>query len=152
MRKISIAAGKTPRLIQHLVRLCCVAVLQTLRTAGSSTNMLTIIFRIILAIVHYGYTNFEKVRSRLKYARLSCAKIYCRLRFGSKCDMCTADLETLRLKQTVENVDKLPVHLCILLGPGDEERIEFSHLARILRWSIIAGIPYVSFYDQDGEF
>ncbi|XP_043275640.1 dehydrodolichyl diphosphate synthase complex subunit Nus1 [Venturia canescens] len=111
--------------------------------------MLTILFRVILAIVHYVYTICEEIELKLKFV-----KVYWRLRFGSKFkseyEKCQSNLETLELKRSVENVTKLPVHLCILVEAEYSERIEFSHLVRILRWSITAGIPYVSFYDHDG--
>uniref|UniRef100_A0AAG5DCQ9 ditrans,polycis-polyprenyl diphosphate synthase [(2E,6E)-farnesyldiphosphate specific] n=1 Tax=Anopheles atroparvus TaxID=41427 RepID=A0AAG5DCQ9_ANOAO len=53
----------------------------------------------------------------------------------------------LAIKSRLENVEKIPKHLVVVLGP---EEPNSALLSKFIFWSYAAGIEYVSFYDHNG--
>lgn len=109
--------------------------------------MLTIIFRVILALAHSGYVAYTAVNRRLSAARRFCVKLW--RQWQPAHDDYEIRKENDILKRSAGLLKKLPGHLCIVIGHG--ERVSFLDLVRILGWCIAVGIPYVSFYDHDGS-
>lgn len=56
-----------------------------------------------------------------------------------------SDVEYINLN--VKNMTKIPNHMTVLLGTED---LSYSDIAKIIKWSLAAGINYVSFYDITG--
>ena len=115
--------------------------------AGGIENMLTIIFRVILSIAHTGYKVATVVKSRWAYVRRLSVKIW--RQWQPRHDDSEIREESDILEKSLEEINKLPRHLCLLVG--HEDQISFFDLVRILGWCIAVGIPYVSFYDHDGK-
>ncbi|XP_058128030.1 dehydrodolichyl diphosphate synthase complex subunit nus1 [Anopheles ziemanni] len=53
----------------------------------------------------------------------------------------------LAIKLQLQNVDKVPKHLVVVLGP---EEPNYTMLSNYILWAYAANIEYVSFYDHNG--
>lgn len=109
-------------------RLCCVNWLLRI--------IMQVILRLLLAIIHVFYDFIYW--SRLQWN--SCIKLIFKSENSSE--------ENNVLIESIKGVRNLPKHLVVILG---HEEISFVDLIRIIGWCVIAGIPYVSFYDHNGE-
>lgn len=47
----------------------------------------------------------------------------------------------------VRKLDKIPVHLTMLLG---QEKPSLKDLSNVVLWSLLSGISFISFYDSQG--
>ena len=53
----------------------------------------------------------------------------------------------LVLRKRLSRLEKLPVHISLVVV---ENEISFSDIARVIAWSLTAGIAYITIYDQRG--
>lgn len=62
-------------------------------------------------------------------------------------DYWQCDQQRMLLAQAVHELQKLPQHLVLIIGP-DEQYVDVAQLKRIFEYTQIASIPYVSVYDR----
>lgn len=62
-------------------------------------------------------------------------------------DYWQCDQQRVLLAQAVHELQKLPQHLVLIIGP-DERYVDVAQLKRIFEYTQIASIPYVSVYDR----
>jgi hypothetical protein len=51
------------------------------------------------------------------------------------------------LRKRLSGIEKLPVHLSLVFVEDD---LSFSDIARLVAWSTVAGVAYISVYDGKG--
>lgn len=98
-----------------------------------------IIFRVLLTLIHLLYGSFLWGRRQWREWKLWCDELW----HGKD-----SRLEAEVLISSIKGVGNLPKHLAVILG---HEAVSFLDLVRIVSWCVIAGIPYVSFYDHNGN-
>lgn len=89
--------------------------------------------------LHILYTILENILVLWVYINLKIKEIR-RL----KCSKDSAEF----VSENISGVLKKPQHLVLIL---DEENILYEDLARLIIWSLAAGISYFSFYDKTGK-
>lgn len=94
-----------------------------------------VIFRLVLAVIHVFYEFIYWIRHQWKLCTA--------LLFSNR----NSTVENDVLIELVKRVTKLPRHMVVILG---HEKVSFQDLAKIISWCVIAGIPFVSFYDHNG--
>lgn len=55
---------------------------------------------------------------------------------------------SLRLQRDVQRLEKLPVHIGLLVT---EEELSYTHIANLVVWCMAVGISYISVYDNCGK-
>lgn len=102
--------------------------------------MLSKFVRIVLWVfIHILYTILENILVLWVYINLKIKEMG-RL----KCSKSSAEF----VSENISGVLKKPQHLVLIL---DEENILYEDLARMIIWSLAAGISYFSFYDKTGK-
>lgn len=71
---------------------------------------------------------------------------------GKKCSLQEETVTKSDIRLLLEHVPRIrksPKHVVFL---ADTDNHTFSDLAQVVIWSLVAGIPYVSFHDITGKF
>lgn len=97
-----------------------------------------IILRVLLTLIHLSYDLIQWSGRRWKEGKSWCDELW-----NGKDTSVDADV----LARSLKGVGNLPRHLTVILG---HEEVSFLDLVRIVGWCVIAGIPYVTFYDHNG--
>lgn len=98
------------------------------------------VYKLLWHLVHTVFTIFKCIHDI--YLQLECKLIEWRL--GNRCEAQILD----NLQKATAKLKKMPKHLTILLGT---EEPSHNDLAKLVLWSLTAGISFISFYDVQGK-
>lgn len=115
--------------------------------------------RLVLSLIHLLYSFVQQFLQLCGWIRWKLS-IYQRKLFlnerrnstapvidGSRSSATQLRWESDEIEADVRALDKIPVHLVVMLGPEDAD---YKQLAKFIFWSLAAGIGHVSFYDHQG--
>lgn len=112
--------------------------------------------RLVLSLVHLLYSILHQWLLACSWIRWKLSayqrNVFLNERQNSTLARCRNSSTQLRLESDeiecgVRQLDKIPSHLVVLLGP---EKPEYKQLAKFIFWSMAAGVGHVSFYDHRG--
>jgi hypothetical protein len=58
--------------------------------------------------------------------------------------------ETQLIERKVQDLDKIPQHIAVILHIKSEQDVDLSRLSDLVSWSLNSGVNFISFYDFKG--
>lgn len=62
----------------------------------------------------------------------------------------TKESEIQRIERSVQDLEKIPEHIVVILDINNEKDVDLSKLTSLIFWSMNSGVFFISFYDYKG--
>lgn len=63
----------------------------------------------------------------------------------------TKESELQLIENSVQDLEKIPKHIIVILNINNEKDVDLSKLASLIYWSMSSGVNFISFYDYKGK-
>lgn len=63
----------------------------------------------------------------------------------------TKDSELQLIESSVQDLEKIPKHIIVILNINNEKDVDLSKLTNLIYWSMSSGVNFISFYDYKGK-